>query len=196
MDDMQQLPTGQEIACQQVLIEDGSVFSAQWTVLPVAIAAGLSPQNLLERYLAYIRKCTFSIIRPLVVQTGLEFRLLNTRWSLISFLPPQAGTDSATLRICGGLLVQPRQCDRGELRFGLETLPEGVRASLRLSEFCPLILGSPSPSALRFWLYRLTQAAIHRRVTVRFLAQLCRELAGASAKVEVVNVSICDGRAL
>ena len=98
MNDMQQLPTRQEIACQQVMVEDGSVFSVQWTVLPVASAAGLSPQKLLERYLVYIRKCTFSIIRPLVLHTGLEFRLLNTGWSLISFLPPQVGIDSATLQ--------------------------------------------------------------------------------------------------
>ncbi|MBI5483244.1 MAG: hypothetical protein HY888_02145, partial [Deltaproteobacteria bacterium] len=184
------------IACQQVLVEDGSVFSVQWSVMPVAIAAGLSPLNLLERYLAYIKKCTFSIIRPLVLNTGLEFRLLNTGWSLISFLPPQAGAGFATLRICGGLLVQPRQCGCGEFRFELDTLPEGVRVSLRLSDFCPLILGSSSPSALRFRLYQLTQATIHRRVAVRFLAQLYRELAGVSAEIKIVNVSIRDGKAV
>jgi hypothetical protein len=191
---MKRPPADHEIVCQQVLVEDASVFSLQSTVFPAAAATGLSPKNLLERYLAYIRDCTFAIIRPLVSKTGIEFRLLATEWSLISFLPPASDADSVTLRICGGLLVQPRQCDRGEFRFGLEPLPGGVRVSLRLSEFCPLILGSRTPSHVRFWLYRLTQAAIHRLVTVRFLILLYRELAGSAATVRVVNISACDGR--
>jgi len=98
------------------------------------------------------------------------------------------------LRICGGLLVQPGQRDRSEYRFGLEPLPEGVRVSLRLSEFRPLILGSRPPSRVRFWLYRLTQAAIHRLVTVRFLILLYRELTGSLAKVRIINISVCEGR--
>jgi hypothetical protein len=194
MEHMKTVPAHHEIASQQVLVEDASVFSHQWTVFPTAAADGLSPEKLLERYLAYIRDCTLSIIRPLVLKTGIEFRLLATNWSLISFLPPHSDAGSATLRICGGLLVQPRQCDRGEFRFALEPVPDGVRVSLRLSEFCPLILGSRSPSHVRFWLYRLTQAAIHRLVTVRFLVLLYRELAGPAASVRVVNISVCDGR--
>jgi hypothetical protein len=114
--------------------------------------------------------------------------------SLISFLPPEEGHASATLRICGGLLVQARQCDRGELRFGVEPTPDGVRASLQLSDFCPLILGGSSPSILRRWLYQFTQAAIHRLVTVRFLALLYRDLAGSSAKVRIVPVTVREGR--
>ena len=184
----------QEIACQQVLVDDSSVFSIQWSVFPAAITGGFSPQNLLERYLEYVRECTLSVIRPLVFNTGIEFRLAGTNWSLISFLPPQAAPDSLTLLICGGLLVQPRQCDRGEFRFALEPVQGGVRVSLRLSEFCPLILGGNSPSRVRFWLYRLTQAAIHRLVTVRFLTRLYRDLAGFPAAVRVVKVSARDGQ--
>lgn len=184
----------QEIACQQVLVADSSVFSLQWSVFPVAMTGGLSPQNLLERYLEYVRVCTLTVIRPLVLKTGIEFRLAGTNWSLITFLPPQTASDSLTLLISGGLLVQPRQCDRGEFRFALEPVQGGVRVSLRLSEFCPLILGSNSPSRVRFWLYRLTQAAIHRLVTVRFLTRLYRELTGFPAAVRVVNVSVCDGQ--
>ncbi len=186
----------QEIACQQVLVEDSSVFSIQWTVLPAPLATGLSPHNLLERYLSYIRRTTLTIIQPRFSDTGVEFRLLGGDLSLISFLPPEDGPDSSVLRICGGLLVQSRQCDRGELRFGVETTTDGVRVSLQLSDFCPLILGSSSPSTLRRWLYQFTQAAIHRLVTVRFLALLYRDLAGSSARVRIVPVTVREGQSI
>jgi hypothetical protein len=186
----------QEIACQQVLVEDSSVFSVQWSLFPAGIAAGLKPQHLLERYLVYIRRATLSAIRPYESATGVEFRLLGSRLSLISFLPPQEGDESVTLRICGGLLVQPHQCHRGELRFSVHPAPEGIRVSLQLSDYCPLILGSSAPSGLRRCLYRLTQAAIHRLVTIRFLMLLYRDLAGASAPVRVVNVNVREGRPL
>jgi hypothetical protein len=185
-----------EIACQQVLVEDSSVFSVQWSTFPSKIAAGLTPRSLLERYLAYLCRTTLSIIRPTESATGVEFRLLGSRWSLISFLPPEMGRESVTLRICGGLLVQSHQCDRGELRFTVEPVPEGVKVTLQLSDYCPLILGSSVPSPVRRWLYRLTQAAIHRLVTIRFLMLLYRDLAGLSAPVQVVNVNVRAGRPL
>lgn len=183
-----------EIACQQVMAEDASVFSVQWTDLPVTLAGALSAEELLVRYLGFVKKCTLALIRPVILANGVEFRLIGTGRSLISFLPPERADGFATLRICGGFLVQPRQCDRGELRFGVEHLPGTVRVSLQLSDFCPLILGSRSPSLVRFWLYRATQAAIHRLVTVRFLSLLCRELAGPSAVVRVVNVAVRGGK--
>jgi hypothetical protein len=185
-----------EIACQQVLVEDSSVFSVQWSVFPTEIAAGLTPRHLLDRYLAYLRRTTLSVIRPTESATGVEFRLLASRLNLISFLPPETGGQSVTLRICGGLLVQSHQCDRGELRFSIEPTPEGVKVTLQLSEYCPLILGSSAPSSVRRWLYRLTQAAIHRLVTIRFLVLLYRELAGRTSAVRVVNAGVRDGRPL
>jgi len=184
----------QEIACQQVLVEDSSVFSVQWSLFPAQVAAGLTARHLLDRYLAHIRSSTLSVIRPCESATGVEFRLPGSRLSLISFLPPEAGEGSVTLRICGGLLVQPHQCDRGELRFSVEPAPEGVKVSLQLSDYCPLILGSSAPSPVRRWLYRLTQAAIHRLVTIRFLMLLYRDLAGSAAPVRVVNVNVRSGR--
>jgi hypothetical protein len=186
----------QEIACQQVLVEDSSVFSVQWSTFPAQVAAGLTPRRLLDSYLSYIRRATLSLIRPSESATGFELRLLGSRLSLISFLPPEEGGQSLTLRICGGLLVQSHQCDRGELRFIVEPTPEGVKASLQLSDYCPLILGSSAPSSVRRWLYRLTQAAIHRLVTIRFLMLLYRDLAGSSASVRVVSVNVRDGRPL
>ena len=184
----------QEIACQQVLVEDSSVFSIQWSVFPATVAAELTPELLLDRYLSYIRSTTFSIISPARMASGIEFRLLKSRLSLISFLPPAPEANSTVLRICGGLLVQPRQCHRGELHFSVKNVTDGVKASLQLSDFCPLILGSPSPSPVRRWLYQFTQAAIHRLVTVRFLALLYRDLAGSAARVQIVNVRVRDGR--
>lgn len=185
-----------EISCQQVMAEDASVFSVQWADLPVTTAGLLSARDLLFRYLGYIKKCTLTLIRPVVLESGVELRLARTGLSLISFLPPVYADGSATLRICGGLLVQPRQCDRGELRFGIERRLENVRISLQLSEFCPLILGSNSPSLIRFWFYRITQAAIHRLVTVRFLSLLYRELVGLSARARIINVSVRSGKAV
>lgn len=191
---MMSTTSNQEISCQQVLVDDASVFSIQWSVFPVHISGDLSPETLMARYLGYIRNCTFSVIRPLQLENGIEFRLLNSHLCLISFLPPSVDATSVILRICGGFLVQPRQCHRGELHFTVATQPDGIRVALQLTEFCPLILGSPSPSRLRFWLYRLTQAAIHRLVTVRFLTLLYRELAGSHARVRVVNVHVREGQ--
>lgn len=188
------LPRDQEIACQQVLVDDSSVFSIQWSVFPASLAAPLTPETLLNRYLTYIRRCTATIIRPHRSASGIRFRLFTSRWSLISFLPPVEEQQAVVLRICGGMLVQPGQCERGELRFGVKELPDGIRVSLELSEYCPLLLGSPSPSPFRRLLYRLSQAAIHRLVTVRFLALLYRELAGPGARVRVVGVKVRDGQ--
>jgi hypothetical protein len=124
-----------------------------------------------------------------------ELHLLSGKISLISFLPParEENSNASILRICGGVLVQPHQCDRGELRFGVEDTAEGIKVSLQLSDFCPLILGGSSPCFLRRWLYRLTQAFIHRLVTVRFLVLLYRDLAGKYAPVRLVNVRVRDG---
>ncbi len=184
----------QEIACQQILMDDNSVFSIQWSILPESLAAGITPEVLAERYLIYIRSCTWSFIRPCCTDSGMEFRLLNTHLSLINFLPPACEENSFVLRICGGLLVQPRRCDRGELRFEVIPGASGTKVSLQLSEFCPLLLGSPHPSLFRHWLYRLTQAAIHRLVTVHFLVLLYRDLAGIASPVRVINVSVREGR--
>jgi len=186
----------QEIVCQQVLVEDSSVFSSQSTVFPPELASGLTPCYLLERYLSYIRGTTLSIIRPFTSENGIEFRLLATRWSLVCFLPPTEEGGALVLRICGGLLVQKHQCDRGELRLTAEHITSGTRVTLQLSDYCPLILGSPSPSKIRYWLYRLTQALIHRLVTVRFLVLLYRDYAGSSACVKVVANKDREGRPL
>lgn len=182
-----------EVACQQVLTADGSVFSIQWTTLPPEVATGLSPDKLLERYLAHIRRFTLSLIRPTATPDGIHFRLAGTRISLISFLPPQEDRQTVRLRICGGALVQPRDCRSGDIAFSLEPVPEGCRAAVTLSEYCPIILGSRRPTLFRKLLYRWTQAYIHRMVTVGYLVRLSRELCGAGTCIRTVTVRIREG---
>jgi hypothetical protein len=184
----------QEIACQQVLLEDASVFSIQWSLFPARCLAELSPETLLERYLVHIRRWSAGIIRPHGGPAGIEFRLAGTGLSLISFMPQLFDGKSLLLRIRGGLLVQPRRCAGGELRFDVEEEPLGVRVSLRLSGYSPRLLGGSHPSPVRIWLYSFSQGAIHRLVTVRFLASLFRELCGKAPGVRMVRVHVLEGR--
>jgi len=183
----------QEIACQQVLVDDSSVFSVQWSIFPARIAGGLTARRLLDRYLAHIRRPPLRASGPWGWRPGTGCGRPGDRLGGSGFWRPGSGEASMILRICGGLLVQSQQCHRGELRFSVEAAPEGVRVALQLSDYCPLILGGPAPSPLRRWLYRLTQAAIHRLVTIRFLTLLYRDLAGSAAPVRVVNVNVRDG---
>ncbi|MDO3378954.1 hypothetical protein [Geoalkalibacter halelectricus] len=191
-------PDIREVACQQVLLDDSSVFSVQWLVLPRDLAAEVTPEFLLERYLSYLRRFTASLVRPQRETERLGFRLLGTRRNLIEFNAPEfvadGGRRSVILTIRGGFLVQPDRCDRGRLEFTTEETTEGLRVSLQLSDYCPLLLGSAKPSWVRRRLYRLTQAAIHKVVTVRFLLVLYRELAGPQACVKVVPAQVRKGR--
>jgi hypothetical protein len=184
----------QKIACQQVLQEDNSVFSIQWTDLPPDLSAGLTPARVLQLYLLAIKRMTGGLIQPVETVEGVSFCLFG-QLSLLCFLPPVPEKTGVALRICGGLLVQKAQCDRGELLVQCEALPEGsTRVTLRLSDYCPLLLGSQRPSVLRRWLYRLTQAALHRLVTVRFLSLLYRQLGGVARTVETVQVKVLAGK--
>ncbi len=189
--------TRHEIAFQQVLLADGSVFSIQWTIIPESHAAPLSPAFLVERYLAYIRRFTLSVIRPVITAAGIEFRLLHTGLSLLNFAGPlysaKGSSATATLSICGGLLVQSAHCDRGQLSFSTEATAAGVKVTLQLGDYCPLLLGSLRPSRLRKLLYRFTQAYIHRIVVLRFLALLWRELVGSDGRIRIIRVRVRDG---
>ena len=186
-----------EIACQQVLKNDASVFSIQWILLPARHAATLTPRFLLERYLAYLRRFTFSLVRPVKTADGLEFRILSTKTSLLNFAAPEFSTQgvvhSANLRICSGLFLQKGFCNNGKFSFMAESISGGVRVTLQLSDYYPRLLGSRTPSLSRKWLYRLTQAFIHRIVTVRFLARLYRDLEGEKVRFRTVKVYVQSG---
>ncbi|MBT1074038.1 hypothetical protein [Geobacter grbiciae] len=185
------------IACQQVLLEDSSVFSIQWLTMPEPGAAGVTPDLLFDRYLAYIRRFTLSLIRPKVTDNGVEFRLLGLPVSLISFASPVRSEEgsgaSLSLPVCGGLLVLASQ---GALSFLVEEAAGGVRLTLRLAHSRPLLLGSAPVSPVRKFLYRFTQAHIHKVVTVRFLARLYWQLTGCTACARVVPVRVCQGEEL
>ncbi len=186
-----------KIGCQQVLLRDSSVFSIQWMVLPQHYRDTLSPSYLLERYLHYIRFFTFSIIRPLRTNNQLEFRLLKSRISLISFTNTRyTQTDrshTASISICGGILVQRENCHRGELSFITKPIKNGLKVILQLSDYCPFLLGSDKPSRWRKLFYRLTQAYIHKIVTVQFLARLYLDLEGVAPSIRVVKVKVMKG---
>lgn len=186
----------QKISCQQVLMDDSSVFSVQWMHLPLEFAGAMTSEVLLKLYLTYIRRSTFSLITPenSSPEDGIQFLLFaSKKLPLISFLPVVKEGNEVVIRICGGILVQRQQCHRGELRFGVKKEAESVKISLQLSDYCPLILGGDKPSPLRRFLYRITQAAIHKLVTVRFLTLMYHELAGQKAPVKVVSVHVRNG---
>jgi hypothetical protein len=186
-----------KIGCQQVLLKDSSVFSTQWMVLPPTYKDTITPAHLLDRYLNHVRLFTFSLIRPFQMQNQVEFRLLGTRISLISFTGPAAHdsdrSQALSLSISGGVLVQKENCHRGELTFITKQIGNGLKVILQLSDFCPMLLGSESPSRLRKLLYRLTQAYIHKIVTVQFLARLYSHLEGVNLRVRVVKVKLREG---
>lgn len=185
------------IACQQVLEADHSVFSIQWVVISDVSPHTLPSASLLERYLHYIQRCTAGIIRPVQTTAGIEFRLLASSVALIQFLPPrhtQGATGERTiLNISGGLLVDRQECDRGQLEFIVEETAAGSRLTLKLTDYCPLLLGSRQPSLWRKWLYRCTQAYIHKIVTVKFLAMVHRTITGKPAHRGVVNIVVRKG---
>jgi len=181
-----------EISCRQILREDSSVYSMQWMTLAARHAESVAPPSLLERYLVHVRRFTLSLVRPVRHVGGIDFRFLALRTPLISFYPPQsiegAATSSLAVQISGGALVQAGGVIRGELSFITEQTSGGIRITILLSDYCPLLLGRSRPGRVRKLFYRLTQALIHRAVTVRFLARLHHELEGPGSAVRVVLI--------
>jgi hypothetical protein len=186
-----------EIACQQVLSDDGAVFSIQWVVFPVQHAAALTPDFIMGKYLSFLRRVTLSFARPVWTSNGLEFRLLSTKIHLLTFAALAysniGGISSASLRICGGHFVQSDQCNRGMFSFMSENFKGGVKVTVQLADYYPRLLVSNNPSLARKWLYRLTQAAVHKLLTTRFLAHLYRELEWEGARFRVVKVYMKKG---
>ena len=189
-----------DIACQQVLTENGSVYSVQWTLFPERFAGELTPQFIMHEYLAYLRRFTLSLARPVWTDNGLEFRFLSTKIHLLTFAPPffseEGGARAVTLRICGGPFVQYAQCNRGKFSFLSQYLNGEVRVTVRLEEYFPRLLGGTVPSFFRKILYRLTQAALHRSLTTRFLAALYRDVTGDAPRFRIVAVDERRGEAI
>jgi hypothetical protein len=181
-----------EIACQQVLKEDGSVYSVQWIILPVEYAGRLTPDFIMGSYFSYLRRVTLSLARPVTTGHGVEFRLMATKFHLLAFAAPlyadEDGVGSVTLRICGGTFVQGDQCNRGKFSFSRDVGPGGIKVTVRLSGYYPRLLGSRSPGRIRKYLYRFTQAFVHKLVTTRFLSSLYRDLTGERPRFRIAAV--------
>jgi len=183
------------VACQQILEEDHSVFSIQWITLPPGRNIGLTSKRLLQLYLEYVRRFTMGTIRTAEHDAGIALSFAGK--PIIRFSPPllknTAEGEKTTLSISGGLLVQQKDGDRGQFEFFVESVKSGCRVALKLSGFYPLLLGSSRPSRWRKWLYRLTQAYIHKIVTIRFLAMIYRKFAGEKLEKGVLRITIRKG---
>ncbi|NJD91813.1 MAG: hypothetical protein FIA91_09905 [Geobacter sp.] len=186
-----------KIACQQILAEDQSVYSIQWVVIPTDAAAGLTAAAVLQLYLDYIERVTVRIIRVVTVDRAIEFRIAGTSLALLSFTAPQfeksGEAEKCSLLISGGALVQPKECDRGQLDFLITPVANGCRVVLRLSDYCPLLLGSRRPARWRKWLYRCTQAYLHKVITVSFLKELHEKKSGQRSRKSVVRIVVRKG---
>lgn len=187
-----------KIAFQQILEEDHSVFSLQMVVIPPGEYPQITSAELLRLYLAYIKRFTLGLIRPEETPEGIQFRLAGTERAIIQFSQPltekYGESQKTTIRICGGILVQPKECDRGQLDFMIEAVPAGTRVTLKLSDYCPLLLGNSRPSCWRKWFYRLTQAYLHKIVTIRFIAMVYRKITGSRLSREVISIAVRQGK--
>ena len=185
---------GRTIEFHQVLKTDGTVHSHQWLVLPAASAPDLAVEDVAARYLAFLRSCTLGLVNPERNADGIALRFLGL--PLIRLCLPVVTRDGAAthadLFLNGGLLVQSDACSQGQLRFSIISTPEQLRIEIRLSDYCPLFLGSRTPTRFRKWLYHITQASIHKLVTIRFLASLCSDLTGIRPPFKVVKNPLAD----
>jgi hypothetical protein len=190
-------PSNISVKCQQVLQPDGSVFSVQWLELPEPCAKGVTAPRILDRYLQYLRKITLSMVRPTLAANGVQFRLLGSSLSILSFAPPQLitgdGWEEVRLTLTGGLALQKGGCQGGAFSVIAERTETGVAAKVQLSEFCPTLLGKAPASWLRKQLYKWTQAYVHKLVTVSFLSRLYRDLTGVKARTHVEKVTVRQG---
>jgi len=187
-----------EIACQQILLQDGSVYSVQWLVLPKHCTGPVTAHFLLTRYLKLVRDCTLSLVRPVVHPDGIEFRLLESSLAFLRFAAPEYWSEqddeAVQLRTVGGLLVRAGEPGPGKFSFLIKREAAGVRITVQLFYSRPRLLGSGRPSWLRRLLFRCTQGLIHRKLTVRFLSDLYRELIGDRARIRVKQVRVKEGR--
>jgi hypothetical protein len=183
------------IGFHQVLKVDGTIHSHQWIVLPVSCAQDLTVEEIVSRYLVFLRRCTLGLVSPKHTADSVALRFIGL--PLICLCLPVVTRDetatNADLFINGGLLVQSDSCNRGQLRFTIANDSEQVRIEIRLSDYCPLLLGTRTPTRFRKWLYHITQASIHNVVTVRFLARLYSDLTGSAPPLNVVKRTLADG---
>jgi hypothetical protein len=188
------------IKYQQVLQQDGSVFSVQWLDFPESSAKAITAPRVLDRYLQYVRKITLSLIRPTLAANGVQFRLAGSSWAVLSFAPPELvtgdGWEEVRMLINGGFMAMQGGCQWGVFSVFAERTDEGRRVKVQLSEFCPMLMGKAAKSRLRKQLYKYTQAYVHKVVTVSFLSRLYRDITGVKAQHTVDEVKVREGTAI
>ncbi len=169
-----------KIASREVIAGGHKVFSRQWIKIPHIDKTLLTPPFLVESYMAYIRKCTLSIVRPVQSSGKTAFALFGSSFPLLIFSGPEfSGNESsqtAALRIEGGWLVQRNECGKGMFSLIIEIVEEGVQVVVQVCDYCPLLLGGRKPSHIRKWAYSCTQALIHKIITSGFLCHLRHQL--------------------
>ncbi len=169
-----------KIASMEVILGGHSVFSRQCIKIPHIDKALITLPFLVDSYMAYIRKCTLSIVQPVQSRGKTTFALFGSSFPLLIFSGPEFSTNdlsqTAALRIEGGLLVQRNECDKGMFSLIIELVEEGVQIAVQVCDYCPLLLGGPKPSPVRKWIYRWTQAFFHRMIVSGFLCHLSRRL--------------------
>ncbi len=169
-----------KIGCSEVISEGHSVFSRQWIKIPHIDNSFFTPAFLVECYLEFIRKCTLFVVQPVQRGDKTVFTLFGSSFPLLIFSSPEYSENdrcqTAALRIEGGLLVQRNECGKGMFSLIIELVEEGVQVAVQVCDYCPLLLGGPRPSPVRKWLYRWTQAFIHKVIVSGFLCHLSRRL--------------------
>lgn len=65
------------IEFHQVLKTDGSVHSHQWIVLPSKCAPDLSVEDIVARYITFLRFCTLGLVNPVRNANGIALRFLG-----------------------------------------------------------------------------------------------------------------------
>lgn len=170
----------------------GAVDSAQEAIatLPERTLDQLWHPHYLERlarsYWRYLTRVSLGLIRVVYAPHSRTVVLLTSRLPLLRFRAPEyeaAGDGgSVTWRIERGLLVAREGRGKGYLRIAVRRLEqestaqaEGLAALglvVEVRNFYPWLRGSGRFARFGAWLYRQTQARIHRRVTFGFLRSL------------------------
>jgi hypothetical protein len=52
-----------------------------------------TPEQMLESYLVFLRRCTLSLVRPVAAAGGIAFRLVGVHHPLLLFAPPESSRD-------------------------------------------------------------------------------------------------------
>lgn len=171
-----------EIIWRQALLTEG-VLSVQQLSFPAGHHISITPTFVLESYMKHVQRITLHLVQPRLCSGGLGFFILFTSIPLIRFSSPrETGPTSLTLPIIGGALVVRGK--QGEFAFKVERVENRPTIEIHLDRFHPAILGE-GRSRLRKFLYRYSQALIHRHVTVLFLQHLFHELEGKDSCINV-----------